>query len=319
MCASHLGSAVGKKTLWNRWTDALHQTFNKPFPFNEGLCWNCYWQDCTFFHNQLPGEFHFPLHKVFVVLGFWQCALQTNTELCGQPVPVYHTNRHIMPVSLHKAHLNAHDLSQICEHSYHNDYLEEEQSCLLESKCETSSDISGCMRAASAVAHAGLVGHFVQTWPDSECSHTVQFFDCSVWIDVASIITCYGTVWPFWCWCAVKLWYHHHHHRQTFRLPPSGLVHWLMRSRSPHDRAGHMTMVTSWMMLLTPPSIQLFPILESTEKLNRKTCTDWAEIHNHCYPRDFTGPKHDVAISVAGQQLVFPQQMEKRQLSHFGC
>ena len=25
----------------------------------------------------------------------------------------------------------------------------------------------------------GLVGHFVQTWPDSECSHTVQFLDCS--------------------------------------------------------------------------------------------------------------------------------------------
>ncbi len=26
---------------------------------------------------------------------------------------------------------------------------------------------------------SGLVGHFVQTWPDSECSHTVQFLDCS--------------------------------------------------------------------------------------------------------------------------------------------
>ena len=25
---------------------------------------------------------------------------------------------------------------------------------------------------------SGLVGHFVQTWPDSECSHTVQFSDC---------------------------------------------------------------------------------------------------------------------------------------------
>ncbi len=24
-----------------------------------------------------------------------------------------------------------------------------------------------------------LVGHIVQTWPDSECSHTVQFLDCS--------------------------------------------------------------------------------------------------------------------------------------------
>ncbi len=27
---------------------------------------------------------------------------------------------------------------------------------------------------------------------------------------VAIIITCFGTVWPLWCWCAVQLWYHHH-------------------------------------------------------------------------------------------------------------
>ncbi len=26
---------------------------------------------------------------------------------------------------------------------------------------------------------SGHVGHFVQTWPDSECSHTVQCLDCS--------------------------------------------------------------------------------------------------------------------------------------------
>ncbi len=26
---------------------------------------------------------------------------------------------------------------------------------------------------------SGLVGHFVQTWADSECSHTVQFLDGS--------------------------------------------------------------------------------------------------------------------------------------------
>ncbi len=25
-----------------------------------------------------------------------------------------------------------------------------------------------------------LVGHFVQTWPDSECSHTVQFLDSAI-------------------------------------------------------------------------------------------------------------------------------------------
>ncbi len=35
-------------------------------------------------------------------------------------------------------------------------------------------------------------------------------------IDVAVIITCFGTVWPFWCWCAVKLWYHHYHHIYAF-------------------------------------------------------------------------------------------------------
>ena len=27
---------------------------------------------------------------------------------------------------------------------------------------------------------SGLVGHFVQTWPDSECSHTVHFLDSAV-------------------------------------------------------------------------------------------------------------------------------------------
>ncbi len=27
---------------------------------------------------------------------------------------------------------------------------------------------------------SGLVGHFVQTWPDSECSHTVQFLESAV-------------------------------------------------------------------------------------------------------------------------------------------
>ncbi len=73
------------------------------------------------------------------------------------------------------------------------------------------------------VAHpgrvSGHVGHFVQTWPDSECSHTVQFLvqfsDCSTItlflldsaISSSSGITCFGTVWPFWCWCAEKLWY----------------------------------------------------------------------------------------------------------------
>ncbi len=63
---------------------------------------------------------------------------------------------------------------------------------------------------------SGLVGHFVQTWLDNECSHTVQFSDCraitlflvdSVISSSSSGLTCFGTVWPFWCWCAVKLWY----------------------------------------------------------------------------------------------------------------
>ncbi len=42
---------------------------------------------------------------------------------------------------------------------------------------------SGVERAASDPRGppwvSGLVGHFVQTWPDSECSHTVQCLDCS--------------------------------------------------------------------------------------------------------------------------------------------
>ncbi len=33
-------------------------------------------------------------------------------------------------------------------------------------------------RGASWVS--GFVGHFFQTWPDSECSHTVQFLDSAV-------------------------------------------------------------------------------------------------------------------------------------------
>ncbi len=37
--------------------------------------------------------------------------------------------------------------------------------------------------AESSLPHGATwvsgLGHFVQTWPDSECSHTVQFLDCS--------------------------------------------------------------------------------------------------------------------------------------------
>ncbi len=33
-------------------------------------------------------------------------------------------------------------------------------------------------RAKRTKRVSGLVGYFVQTWPDSKCSHTVQFLDC---------------------------------------------------------------------------------------------------------------------------------------------
>ncbi len=42
--------------------------------------------------------------------------------------------------------------------------------------------ISGCREQPPHGAPwvSGLVGHFVQTWPDCECSHTVQFLDSVV-------------------------------------------------------------------------------------------------------------------------------------------
>ncbi len=42
---------------------------------------------------------------------------------------------------------------------------------------------------------------FAFIWP----WHT--FLVDSVWTH-RTVYTCFGTVWPFWCWCAVKLWYH---------------------------------------------------------------------------------------------------------------
>ncbi len=38
-------------------------------------------------------------------------------------------------------------------------------------------------------------------------SHSAVLKTIGTWIDVAIIITCFGMVWPFWCWCAVKLWH----------------------------------------------------------------------------------------------------------------
>ncbi len=65
-----------------------------------------------------------------------------------------------------------------------------------------------CIKSYQVLSVSGLVGHFVQTWPDSECSHTVQFLDSAVLRTFfSSGLTCFGTVWPFWCWCAVQLWY----------------------------------------------------------------------------------------------------------------
>ena len=69
------------------------------------------------------------------------------------------------------------------------------------------------MRAASPWRTLGIrpCRHFVQTWPDSECSHTVQllvhFSDFRTITFFSSGLTCFGTVWPHWYWCAVKLWY----------------------------------------------------------------------------------------------------------------
>ncbi len=70
----------------------------------------------------------------------------------------------------------------------------------------------GVHESSLPVAHPGyqVLSDIFQTWPDSECSHIVQFLD-SAWTHWA-VYTCFGTVWPFWCWWAVKLWYNHHHH-----------------------------------------------------------------------------------------------------------
>ncbi len=54
---------------------------------------------------------------------------------------------------------------------------------LLDISCLNGVDVryNGCREQPprSAPWESGLVGHFVQTWPDSECSHTVQCLDCS--------------------------------------------------------------------------------------------------------------------------------------------
>ncbi len=44
------------------------------------------------------------------------------------------------------------------------------------------------------------------------CTHlTITFFSSGLCLDsYRAVYTCFGTVWPFWCWCAIKLWYHWH-------------------------------------------------------------------------------------------------------------
>ncbi len=74
------------------------------------------------------------------------------------------------------------------KHSMHV-HMEHISICLLRVLCSRilvllitlSYSMVGCMRPAFPWRTLGVrfVGHFVQTWPDSECSHTVQYLDCS--------------------------------------------------------------------------------------------------------------------------------------------
>ncbi len=74
-----------------------------------------------------------------------------------------------------------------------------------------SAHLCGCMRAAYPWRTLGIRSC------DNEWSHTVQFLDCSDLNWRCNHYHHFGAVWPFWCWCAVKLWYHHHHHHHHHR------------------------------------------------------------------------------------------------------
>ncbi len=59
-------------------------------------------------------------------------------------------------------------------------HLDEHKVTDLKSAAVLSDDYTGCREQPPRGAPwvSGLVGHFVQTWLDKKCSHTVQFLDC---------------------------------------------------------------------------------------------------------------------------------------------
>ena len=77
-----------------------------------------------------------------------------------------------------------------------------------------TSMFNGVYESSLRVAHSGyqvLSDILFRLGMISRLSHSAVLKTVETWIDVAIIITCFGTVWSFWCWCAIKLWYHHHH------------------------------------------------------------------------------------------------------------
>ncbi len=68
---------------------------------------------------------------------------------------------------------NIHFMSAAKPGSQGNRFLPLQKLCTHRSRLHTEQPLRG------APWVSGLVGHFVQTWPDSECSDTVQCIDCS--------------------------------------------------------------------------------------------------------------------------------------------
>ncbi len=52
------------------------------------------------------------------------------------------------------------------------------------------------------IKNVKAIGLFFKMWLD----HNILLVG-SVWTRRV-VCTCFGTVWPFGCWCAIKLWYH---------------------------------------------------------------------------------------------------------------
>ncbi len=61
----------------------------------------------------------------------------------------------------------------------------------------TSSKLNGEQAPRGAPWVSGLVGYFVQTWPDSECSHTVQCLDCRLELTLQSLSPVLARYDPF--------------------------------------------------------------------------------------------------------------------------